>query len=128
MNPGVDQSFGSLVEGIHLAGYSLERAFQKLEWLIEGDRWKTVGDGFEDVNAFLDTSNLIISKYSPSNGRRLPLALNSYSLTHRTGRLPRYSVLARVLSIAMLSQMGHTIQKTPAIPMPQNPMLSQMGH
>jgi phage N-6-adenine-methyltransferase len=54
----IDQSYGGLVEGVHLAGYSLERAFRKLEWLLDEGRFKTVGDGFEDVNAFLDTVKL----------------------------------------------------------------------
>jgi hypothetical protein len=58
MKGDVDQGYGGLVEGVHLAGYSLERAFRKLEWLLEDDRWKTVGGGYEDINAFLDTIQL----------------------------------------------------------------------
>ena len=54
----VDQSYGGLAEGIHIAGYSLERAFRKLEWLLQEDRWKAVGGGFDDVNAFMDTIKL----------------------------------------------------------------------
>lgn len=58
-SPGeVDQSYGGLVEGVHLAGYSLERALRKLEWLLEHDRWKTVGTGYDDINEFLDTIKL----------------------------------------------------------------------
>ena len=53
-----DQGYGGLVEGVHLAGYALERAFRKLEWLLQGDRWKSVGGGFADVNAFMDTVKL----------------------------------------------------------------------
>jgi N6-adenosine-specific RNA methylase IME4 len=53
-----NQDYGALIEGVHLAGYSLERAFRKLEWLLDENRWKTIGEGFEDVNAFLDTIQL----------------------------------------------------------------------
>src|SRR5450755_4612893 len=57
-NAEVNQSFGGLVEGVHLAGYALERALRKLEWLLDEDRWKTVGGGYENINAFLDTIKL----------------------------------------------------------------------
>jgi N6-adenosine-specific RNA methylase IME4 len=51
-----DQAYGSLTEGIHIAGYTLERAFRKLEWLLaENTRWTSVGGGYEDVNDFMDT-------------------------------------------------------------------------
>ncbi|MGY2845638.1 N6-adenosine-specific RNA methylase IME4 [Bradyrhizobium sp. USDA 4509] len=53
-----DQAYGSLAEGVHIAGYSLERAWNKLEWLLEADRWKAVGRGFDDINAFLDSIKL----------------------------------------------------------------------
>jgi N6-adenosine-specific RNA methylase IME4 len=56
--PAIDQRYGSVTEGVHIAGYSLERALQKLEWLLEADRWRNVGEGFDDVNAFLDSIKL----------------------------------------------------------------------
>jgi site-specific DNA-methyltransferase (adenine-specific) len=58
MNGEADQAYGSLVEGVFIAGFTLERAFQKLEWLLTDARWKTVGGGYEDVNQFLDTIKL----------------------------------------------------------------------
>jgi hypothetical protein len=48
--------YGSLKEGVHIAGYTLERAWGHLEWLLEEDRWRAVG--FEDVNVFLDSVKL----------------------------------------------------------------------
>jgi hypothetical protein len=54
---GVAQTYGRLTEGIHLAGYTFERACTHLEWLLDGDRWKGCGD-FADVNAFLDSVRL----------------------------------------------------------------------
>jgi N6-adenosine-specific RNA methylase IME4 len=53
-----NQAYGSLTEGVHVAGYSLERALQKLKWLLAEGRWKAVGGGFDDVHAFIDTIKL----------------------------------------------------------------------
>lgn len=54
-----DQAYGGLTAEVHIAGYTLERAMRKLEWLLaENDRWTSVGGGFEDINAFLDTIKL----------------------------------------------------------------------
>jgi hypothetical protein len=35
-----DQTYGALLEGVHIAGYTFERACAKLEWLLEADRWR----------------------------------------------------------------------------------------
>jgi len=53
-----DQVHGRLNEAMHVAGYAFERAWQKFEWLLEEDRWKQVGSGHEDINAFLSTVQL----------------------------------------------------------------------
>jgi len=53
-----DTMHGRLLESVHITGYTMERACIGLEWLLEEDRWKTIGDGFEDIDAFLDTINL----------------------------------------------------------------------
>jgi hypothetical protein len=50
--------YGRIKEGVHIAGYSAERAFDHLEWLLTDDRWRQVGPGFDDVNAFLDSVRL----------------------------------------------------------------------
>jgi hypothetical protein len=52
------ETYGGLKEGVFIAGYSLERAFQKLEVLLAGDAWRYVGTGFHDVNALLDSIQL----------------------------------------------------------------------
>jgi N6-adenosine-specific RNA methylase IME4 len=48
---------GRLLESVHLSGYSYQRACGELEWLLDGDRWKSVGGGFEDIDKFLATLN-----------------------------------------------------------------------
>ena len=45
--------FGALREGLHLAGYSFERAVQKLDHLLADDRWQQCGEFGGDVNKFL---------------------------------------------------------------------------
>lgn len=42
---------GRVNEGAHIAGYTLERAFGQLEWLLKDERWRECG--FDDVNAFI---------------------------------------------------------------------------
>jgi hypothetical protein len=49
--------YGALKEGVHIAGYTLERAFGNLKFLLQDDRWKLDG-GFNDVNAFIDSIRL----------------------------------------------------------------------
>lgn len=49
---------GRLNEAMHIAGYAFERAWQKFEWLLDDDRWKQVGDGYDDINGFLATVQL----------------------------------------------------------------------
>jgi hypothetical protein len=51
------ESYGAAKEGIFIAGYALERAFMKVEFLLENDRWRTVGS-FRDVNDFIRGLNL----------------------------------------------------------------------
>jgi N6-adenosine-specific RNA methylase IME4 len=53
-----NEAYGSMREGVHIAGYSFERACGKLEWLLDKDRWRGVADGFNDVNAFLASIKL----------------------------------------------------------------------
>jgi N6-adenosine-specific RNA methylase IME4 len=57
-DPHAIEAYGALREGVHIAGYTFERACAKLEGLLENDRWRDVGDGFSDVNAFLDSIKL----------------------------------------------------------------------
>jgi hypothetical protein len=54
----INQAYGGLTARVHDAGYTLERAFRDLEKLIEGDDWKSVGGGYDDINEFLDSVRL----------------------------------------------------------------------
>jgi N6-adenosine-specific RNA methylase IME4 len=53
------ESYGALCEGVHVVGYTFERALGKLEWLLaDNARWRSVGGGFTDVNAFMASIRL----------------------------------------------------------------------
>jgi N6-adenosine-specific RNA methylase IME4 len=52
------QVYGALNEGVHIAGYTVERAFKNLEWLLDENRWQQLGVAFADVNAFVDSVKL----------------------------------------------------------------------
>jgi N6-adenosine-specific RNA methylase IME4 len=49
----IEQAYGQLREGVHITGYTFERACTRLLWLLEDGRWKKCGDGFRDINTFL---------------------------------------------------------------------------
>ena len=50
--------FGELREGLHLAGYSFERACAKLDYLLTDGLWKQCGEFDGDVNRFLASISL----------------------------------------------------------------------
>jgi N6-adenosine-specific RNA methylase IME4 len=57
-DPRSSEAYGALREGVHIAGYSFERALRNMKWLLLEDRWCRVGGGFDDVNAFLSSIKL----------------------------------------------------------------------
>ena len=74
------KSFGALREGVHLAGYSFERACTKLEWLLDCDRWRGVGSGFDDVNDFLSSIKLDHLKAAAEQRKRVALKIKQLRL------------------------------------------------
>lgn len=59
--------YGRLLESAHISGYSFERVCSELEWLLEEDRWQSVGPGYEDINEFVRSVDL-----SPFNMKGAP--------------------------------------------------------
>ena len=72
-DPHANEAYGALREGVHIAGYTFERACAKLEWLLDNDRWRGVGDGFSDVNAFL--ASIKLDSFRPLAEQRKRIAL-----------------------------------------------------
>ena len=66
-----NQAYGELTAHLHIAGYTLERAFQRLESLIAGDAWTKVGPGYTDINVFMDGIRLDQFKALASDRQRI---------------------------------------------------------
>jgi hypothetical protein len=58
MNETPDIVHGRLLEAVHIMGYTFERAQSELKHLLEDDKWKQCGDGYEDIDEFLKTLKL----------------------------------------------------------------------
>ncbi len=52
-----DTVHGRLLEATHISGYSFERACNELKWLLDDDRWKQCGKGYEQIDQFLASIN-----------------------------------------------------------------------
>lgn len=48
-----NQAYGALTAEFYLAGFTFERAMGRTLQLLKGGGWRSVGDGFDDVNAFV---------------------------------------------------------------------------
>ena len=62
---------GRLLESVHVTGYTMGRACVALEWLLEEDRWQTIGGGFGNINDFLATINLSQFKIAVDERKKL---------------------------------------------------------
>lgn len=78
-----DTIHGRLLESVHITGYTMERACIGLEWLLEEDRWKAIGDGFEDINDFLNTINLSQFKIAVDQRKKLARRLDEMQASQR---------------------------------------------
>ncbi|MBR0753473.1 hypothetical protein JQ604_14895 [Bradyrhizobium jicamae] len=74
-DPRAAEAYGALIEGVHIASYTFERACSKLEWLLEHDRWRSVGGGFPDVYAFMASIKLDNLKSSAEQRKRIALRI-----------------------------------------------------
>lgn len=66
--------YGRLTEGLHVAGYSFERAASNLERLLEGNAWE-LGGRFKDVNEFLDSLRLGAQRHTLEQRKRIVLRI-----------------------------------------------------
>jgi len=82
-NPTPDIMYGRLKESVHISGYSLERAMGEFNWLLENDRWKTTGTGYNDINEFLKTFNFSWIKIGVQNRREIALKLARLQASQR---------------------------------------------
>jgi len=83
-----DTVHGRLLEAVHISGYTFERACGELEWLLADDRWKQVGGGYSDVNAFLSTIDLSEFRIALEQRKKLAKKLQAIEASQRaTARL-----------------------------------------
>jgi N6-adenosine-specific RNA methylase IME4/Trp operon repressor len=88
MNETPDTVHGRLLEAVHLSGYTFERAFSELEWLLDEDRWKRIGGGFTDINAFLATIDLSEFRLAIEQRKKIAKRLQEIEASQRaTARL-----------------------------------------
>lgn len=78
-----DTVHGRLLESIHLAGYTFERACSELAWLLDEDRWRAVGQGFDDINAFLATVDLSQLRHSLEQRKEIARRLAALQASQR---------------------------------------------
>ena len=74
---------GRLAEAVHNAGYSFERACRELEWLLEDERWKECGQGFERIDEFLATVDFSEFKLAIEQRKKLSKKLTDLRATQR---------------------------------------------
>lgn len=78
-----DTMHGRLLEAVHISGYSTDRACKELAWLLDEDRWKNVGKGYEDIDDFLETINLSEFKITIEQRKTLSKRLSDLRATQR---------------------------------------------
>ncbi len=76
-------TYGRLLESVHYTGYSMERACMELADLLENDKWKSVGNGFEKIDDFLKTINLSEFKIAVDRRKKLAKKLDELEATQR---------------------------------------------
>ena len=124
-DPHANEAYGALREGVHIAGYTFERACGKLELLLEHGRWRDVGDGFDDVNAFL--ASIKLDSLRPLAEQRKRIAQRIKELQPKASNRQIAKVLGVGRSIATLPQMGQPQTGRPARSMRAKRRVAQMG-
>jgi len=76
-------TYGRLLESVHVSGYTMERACFGLEALLEDDRWKEVGPGFERIDDFLKSVDLSQFKIAVDRRKKLARKLEDMQATQR---------------------------------------------
>jgi N6-adenosine-specific RNA methylase IME4 len=69
----VNHAHGEASAYVDVAGYSLERGFDRIEWLLEEGRWRQCG--FDTLEAFLESINLKLFKPVIEQRQRIVAAI-----------------------------------------------------
>lgn len=77
------QVHGRALEALHIGGYGVERSLRDLKWLLEEDRWQRCGEGYEDIELFLETFSLADYKIAISERKEIVKLLAEKRATQR---------------------------------------------
>lgn len=83
MSETASTTHGRLLEALHIAGYTVERATRELKWLLEEDRWKKCGDGFDDIDKFVATLQMQHLKKTIEERKEIVQLLSEKRATQR---------------------------------------------
>ena len=128
-DPRSSEAYGSLCEGVHIAGYTFERACGKIEWLLEQDRWRGVGTGFDNVNAFLDSLRLESLRPPAEQRKRIAQRIKQLAAeSDRTARSRRPWAYIMTPLTGTLAEIRHQPTKGPATPAQTRRPLAEIRH
>jgi N6-adenosine-specific RNA methylase IME4 len=78
-----DVVYGRLLEAAHFGGYAAERVASEFKWLLTKSRWREVGRGFKDIDAFLADINLSQYRISVEDRKEIVRLLDRERATQR---------------------------------------------
>ena len=79
----VNIKYGRLQESVHVSTYTMERACSSLEYLLDDNRWRRVGQGFADIDAFLRSIDLSDVGKIPERRKAIAKKLEALQATQR---------------------------------------------
>lgn len=82
-----DMMYGALKANVDTSGLTLAKALNKFKHLLEGDKWKEVGDGFTDIDEFLKTIDLSDFKFAIEQRKEVALKLELLQASQRASAL-----------------------------------------
>lgn len=75
--------YGRLSEATHIAGYTFERAIGELKWLLQEERWKEVGEGFDDISYFMQSISFAEFKIAIEQRKEVAKMLTNIGASQR---------------------------------------------
>lgn len=83
MNGKSNIVYGRLSEATHIAGYTFERAMGELKWLLDENRWKEVGEGFDDIHDFIQSISFAEFKIAIEQRKEIAKMLTDIGASQR---------------------------------------------
>lgn len=90
--------YGRVQEAAHISGYSFERLCANLEWLLEEDRWKEIGDAFSTASEFVRSIDL--SPFDMKASSRKALTEKLLKIKGKDEKPPSQRAIAEALGVS----------------------------